>query len=113
MRFITVISSAMLVVTASWALAADNNWRAIPLSENGKVASAWQQIGHGKFVVEEDTIRTEPSEKGLGVLVYTKEKLGNCELRVVYRLKTPRSNSGVHIRMDDGVLNWIGKDSIA
>ncbi|MBW8885784.1 MAG: DUF1080 domain-containing protein, partial [Planctomycetia bacterium] len=45
--------------------------------------------------------------------VYTKEKFGNCQIRIVYRPQTARSNAGVHIRMDDGILNWIGKDSIA
>src|SRR5205814_2925718 len=81
--------------------------------QNGQVAPDWQQAGWGKFVVEGDTIRTEPSEKGLGVLVYMKERLGNCQIRIVYRPKDARSNSGVHIRVDDGILKWIGRDSIA
>src|SRR4051794_12342585 len=97
--------------TSSTTAAAD--WRALPLIQNGHVAPAWQQVGWGKFVVEGDAIRTEPDEKGLGVLVYTKEPLGNCQIRIVYRPKDARSNSGVHIRMDDGILKWIGKESIA
>ena len=98
---------------AAVAAAADQPWRNLPLIENGNVAAAWKQAGWGKMVVEGDAIRTEPSEKGLGLLVYTEEKLGNCQIRIVYRPQTPRSNAGVHIRMDDGILNWVGKDSIA
>ncbi len=93
--------------------AADEPWRILPLIEDGKVAAAWQQAGWGKMVVEGEAIRTEPSEKGLGLLVYTKEKLGNCQIRVVYRPQNGRCNAGVHIRMDEGILKWVGRDSIA
>jgi hypothetical protein len=93
--------------------AADAPWRNLPLIENGKVAADWQQAGWGKMVVEDDAIRTEPDERGLGLLVYTKEKLGNCQIRIVYRPQNLRSNAGVHIRMDDGILKWVGRDSIA
>jgi hypothetical protein len=92
-------------------IAAD--WRPLPLIENGQVAPDWKHVGWGRMVVEGDAIRTEPDERGLGVLVYTKEKLGNCEIRIVYRPQDARDNAGVHIRMDDGILNWVGKDSIA
>src|SRR5437868_493696 len=71
-----------LVVAASSSGAADAPWRSLALVQNGQLASDWQQAGWGKFVVEGEAIRTEPSEKGLGVLVYTKEKLGNCQIRI-------------------------------
>jgi hypothetical protein len=93
--------------------AADDAWRALTLIQDGKVAAEWQQAGWGKMVVEGDAIRTEPSEKGLGLAVYTKEKLGNCQIRVVYRPKNERCNAGVHIRMDDGILKWVGRESTA
>jgi hypothetical protein len=104
----------MSVLTAAFTsglVAAD--WRPLPLIQNGQIAPEWQHVGWGKFVVEGDIIRTEPEERGLGLLVYTKERLGNCEIRIVYRPKDARANAGVHIRMDDGILKWIGKDSIA
>jgi hypothetical protein len=102
-----------VALTVNSAFAAEGTWRSLLLIENGKVAPDWQQAGWGKFVIEGETIRTEPDEKGLGLLVYTKERLGNCQIRIVYRPKDARSNSGVHIRMDDGILKWIGRDSIA
>src|SRR5262249_805608 len=109
MQFATFVVGALVASIA----AADEPWRKIPLIANGQVVPEWQQAGWGKFVVEGDAIRTEPDEKGLGLLVYSKERLGNCQIRIVYRTKDARSNSGVHIRMDEGILKWLGRDSIA
>src|SRR5262245_9166938 len=99
------------LVLASISPAAD--WRELPLIKDGRVAPEWQHAGWGQMVVEGDAIKTDPSEKGLGLLVYTKEKFGNCQIKIVYRPQDNRDNAGVHIRMDDGILNWVGKDSIA
>jgi Domain of Unknown Function (DUF1080) len=110
-RQVCIVVTLLCLFAVSSATAAD--WRSLPLIKDGQVAPEWKHAGWGKMVVEGDAIRTEPSEKGLGLLVYTKEKLGNCQIRIVYRPQHPRSNAGVHIRMDDGILNWVGKDSIA
>jgi hypothetical protein len=48
------------------------------------------------MVVENGLIRTEG---GMGLLWYTREKLGNCTIRVVYKTTGARSNSGVFIRI--------------
>ena len=96
---------------SSSSLAAD--WRTLPLIKDGKVAPEWQHAGWGQMIVEGDAIKTDPSEKGLGLLVYTKEKFGNCQIKIVYHPQDNRDNAGVHIRMDDGILKWVGKDSIA
>src|SRR6185312_6268995 len=102
---------ALLLASPTIAAAAD--WRSLPLIQSGQVAPEWQQAGWGKFVVEGDAIRTGPDVRGLGVLVYTKERRGGCQIRIVYRPQDARDNAGVHIRMDDGILKWLGKDSIA
>jgi hypothetical protein len=107
LQFLAVISC---FITAPL-LAAD--WRDLPLIKDGKVAPEWQHAGWGQMVVEDGAVRTDPSERGLGVWVYTKEKFGNCQLRIVYRPQDASDNAGVHIRMDDGILKWLGKDSIA
>jgi hypothetical protein len=103
--------TCFLVLTGS--INAEDNWRPLPLVENGKVAAAWKHVGFGKLVVDGDAVRTECDERGLGLAVWTKEKLGNCQIRVVFRTKDARSNAGVIVRLDDGVLDWIGKDSPA
>jgi Domain of Unknown Function (DUF1080) len=79
-------------------------WRSLPLIKDGKVHPDWAQIGYGGFAVEDDTLRTEPDERGLGLLLYRKEKFGNCEIRVVFKAKDAKSNSGVFVRIDDGIL---------
>jgi hypothetical protein len=45
----------------------------------------------------------------MGLLVYTREKFGDCQIRVVYRGNKPEANSGVFIRIDDGILSRIGE----
>ncbi|HKQ39375.1 MAG TPA: DUF1080 domain-containing protein [Verrucomicrobiae bacterium] len=88
---------------------AEKDWRALPLIQNGKVHPNWGHTGWGEFVVEGDTLRTECDPRGLGLLVYKKEKFGNCQIRVVFKTKDERSNSGVYVRIADGILKEIGK----
>src|SRR6266550_199921 len=57
-------------------------WRALPLITDGKVDPNWVHVGWGGFVVDDGVLRTEPAAKGLGLLVYKKERLGNCQIRV-------------------------------
>jgi hypothetical protein len=79
-----------------WTAGADaDGWR--PLF-NGKDLDGWQHVGPGRMIVQEDgTIRTEG---GMGLLWYTKEALGDCEIRIVYKTTARNSNSGVFIRID-------------
>ncbi|HET8549476.1 MAG TPA: DUF1080 domain-containing protein [Bryobacteraceae bacterium] len=65
---------------------------------NGEDLSGWQHIGYGRFIVEDGVLKTEGVDRTLGLLYY-KEKVGNCVLRVVYREVGERSNSGVYIRI--------------
>jgi hypothetical protein len=86
-------------------------WRSLPLIADGQVDAAWAMVGWGEFVVDGDTLRTQPDERGMGVLLYQKEKFGDCELRIIYRCEKPKSNSGVYVRIDDGILQRIGEKS--
>ncbi len=92
---------------------AEDAWRSLPLIESGQVAADWKHVGFGKLVVDGHAVRTECDERGLGLAVWTKEKLGNCQIRVIFRTKDARANAGVIVRLDDGVLDWVGKDSPA
>lgn len=93
---------------------ADAGWQRIPLVKDGKIADDWVHIGWGGFeVIDKDQIRTAPDPRMLGLLVYKGKKLGDCQLRVVFKPEKPSSNSGVYIRIDDGVLNEVGKTPIA
>jgi hypothetical protein len=84
---------------------APGGWRALPLIKDGKVDPAWAHVGYGGWTVEDGAIRTDSDERGLGLLVYRPEKFGNCQIRVHFKTKDARSNSGVYIRIDDGILS--------
>ncbi|WP_425617324.1 DUF1080 domain-containing protein [Anatilimnocola sp. NA78] len=89
------------VVTAQ---EAKDGWRSLPLTKNGKVDSNWVQVGYGQYVVDGKTIRSDCDERGLGLLLYRAEKFGDCQLRVVYKSKDAKSNAGLFVRVDDGIL---------
>jgi hypothetical protein len=88
-------------------------WRALPLITNGKIDPSWVHLSWGGFVVDDGTLRTAPDSKGLGLLVYSKERFGNCQIRVVFKPKEAKSNSGVYVRIDDGVLEQVNHPGAA
>jgi 3-keto-disaccharide hydrolase len=65
---------------------------------NGKNLEGWEHVGPGKIVVEDGVLKTEG---GMGLLWYTKEKISNAVVRVVFRVPDPAKggNSGVFIRI--------------
>ncbi len=71
------------------------SWRSL---FDGRSLDGWEHVGPGKFVIENGLLRTEG---GMGLLWYTREKLGDCVIRVLYKTGTPRSNSGIYIRIAD------------
>ena len=79
-------------------------WRKLALINDGKVDPSWAHVGYGKFVVDDGGLRTEPDERGLGLLVHQKERFGDCQIRVVFKTSDARSNAGVYVRIDDGIL---------
>jgi hypothetical protein len=100
--------SLLAFLSVSNLRAAEPQWRPLPLISSGKVDSNWVHTGYGGFSVEDGTLRTDCDPRGLGLLVYKKERLGNCQVRVVFRAKEAKSNSGVYIRIADGILDQVG-----
>ena len=88
-------------------------WRPLPLVTDGKVDSNWVHVGWGGFVVDDGALRTDCDPKGLGLLVYKKERLGNCQIRVVFKPKETKSNSGVYVRIADGILEQVNQPGAA
>lgn len=83
-------------------------WRAIPLVRDGAVAPGWKHLWGGRFSVTEDgSLRTDCDDRGMGLLIYTKEKFGDCQIRVVYRTEDAKSNAGVYVRIDEGVWDHV------
>jgi hypothetical protein len=65
---------------------------------NGKDLEGWKMTGPGQFVVEDGLLKTEG---GMGLLYFTRQKLGNCRVRVVFKTASQHANSGVVIRLPD------------
>src|SRR5262245_25195305 len=63
---------------------------------DGKDLTGWKHVGPGEHFVEDGLIK---SRGGMGLLYWTGGKLGNCTIRVVYRMRDHNSNSGVFIRI--------------
>jgi len=63
---------------------------------NGKDAAGWQQVGPGKFEIENGFLK---STGGMGMLMFAGEKFQNVVLRVVYKVRDNDANSGVFIRL--------------
>jgi hypothetical protein len=65
---------------------------------NGKDLTGWKMTGPGQFVIEDGLMKTEG---GMGLLYFTKEKFGNCVVRVVFKTVGDHANSGVIIRLPE------------
>jgi len=89
----------------------ESPWRPLPLIKDDRIDPDWVQVGWGSFVIDEGSLRTECDPKGMGLLLWRKEKFGDCQIRVVYRCKEPRSNSGVFVRIDEGILQRLDEKS--
>jgi hypothetical protein len=65
---------------------------------DGKSLDGWEHVGPGRMVIEGGAIKTVG---GMGLLWYTREPLGDCRIRVVYKTTSKASNSGVFVRIAD------------
>ena len=63
---------------------------------DGKDLNGWKHVGPGDMTVENGLIQTHG---GMGLLYWTGSKLGNCVLRVVYKMRDQNDNSGVFVRI--------------
>lgn len=65
---------------------------------NGKDLEGWEQAGPGQFVVRDGMLKTEG---GMGILWYTREKISHATIRLVFKLTSKESDSGVFIRIPE------------
>jgi hypothetical protein len=63
---------------------------------NGKNLDGWKHVGKGGMAVSDGLIQTHG---GMGLLYWTESKLGDCVIRVVYRMRDTNDNSGVFVRI--------------
>ncbi|HVT92905.1 MAG TPA: DUF1080 domain-containing protein [Bryobacteraceae bacterium] len=83
----------LLCALACGSGSAADNWKQL---FNGKNLDGWKHVGPGGDTVENGLIRTHG---GMGLLYWTGGKIGNCKLRVVYKMRDHNDNSGVYIRI--------------
>jgi len=63
---------------------------------NGKNLNGWKHVGPGSMTVENGLIHTHG---GMGLLYWADSKLGDCVIRVVYKMRDENDNSGVFVRI--------------
>jgi len=116
-RIILLLTTLCLAGAGRWSLlgaeTAAGPWSALPLVTNGKVDTNWVHLGWGGFVADDGMLRTDCDPRGLGLLVFKKERLGNCQIRVVFKPKEAKSNSGVYVRIGDGILEQVNHPGAA
>jgi hypothetical protein len=69
------------------------NWK--PLF-NGKDLTGWKHVGGGSRFVENGLLS---SKGGMGLLYWTGGKLGNCQIKVVYKMQKFNSNAGIFVKV--------------
>jgi hypothetical protein len=88
---------AVVTVSALFAIAAPKpqgaEWKQL---FNGKDLTGWKHVGPGGMTVEDGLIKTHG---GMGLLYWTAGKLGNCRIKVVFKMRDHNDNSGVFIRI--------------
>ncbi len=63
---------------------------------NGKDLTGWQHVGPGGMTVVDGEIHTHG---GMGLLYWTGGPVGDCVIRVVFRMRDENDNSGVFVRI--------------
>src|ERR1043165_8709191 len=94
MRFrsacLMVITSMMMLPLAQ---AQSGEWKQL---FDGKDLVGWKHVGPGEMTVEDGLIQTHG---GMGLLYWAGGKLGDCVIRVVFKMRDHNANSGVFIRI--------------
>jgi len=102
-QFWNRISTSVLLCALAWAACScrsmhasvKRGWR--PLF-NGSSTNGWQMTGPGAFQLENSELVTHG---GMGLLWYTREKFGDCRIRVMFQPTSSHDNSGVFIRIPE------------
>ncbi len=63
---------------------------------NGKDLTGWKHVGPGHMTVEDGLIHTHG---GMGLLYWSAGTVGNCVIRLVFKMRDKNDNSGVFIRI--------------
>ena len=89
----TRLCSLLLIACGLGSAATSDNWISL---FNGKDLQGWKHVGPGQMVVEDGLIRTAG---GMGLLYWAGGPIGNCTIRVVFKMRDHNDNSGVYVRI--------------
>jgi Domain of Unknown Function (DUF1080) len=81
------------VLMATLSRAQSGDWKQL---FDGKDLTGWKHVGPGEMTVENGLIQTHG---GMGLLYWTGGKLGDCVIRVVFKMRDKNDNSGVFVRI--------------
>jgi len=87
-RFLALLIALLSLMTA-FVHAQSGEWKQL---FDGKDLVGWKHVGPGEMTVEDGLIRTHG---GMGLLYWTGGKVGNCVIRVVFKMRDHNDNSGV------------------
>lgn len=87
--------AAAMMLAASCRTRTAGEWKPI---FNGRSTEGWQMAGPGEFRLEAGELVTHG---GMGLFWYSREKLGDCRIRVMFKPTAPDDNSGVFIRIPE------------
>lgn len=90
---LTAFFMLFAMYTKAQVKAEESKWKQL---FNGKNLTGWKHVGGGSRYVEDGLLA---SKGGMGLLYWTGGKLGNCVIRVVYKMQKFNSNAGVFIRV--------------
>jgi hypothetical protein len=90
---VTAVLILLAALSVTPAVAQSSDWKQL---FNGKDLIGWKHVGPGSMTVEDGLIRTHG---GMGLLYWIGGKLGDCAIRVVYKMRDHNDNSGVFIRI--------------
>ena len=79
--------------TAGPRAGAGRGWRAL---FDGRGTNGWEMVGPGELRLENGELVTYG---GMGMLWYSREKFGHCQIKVVFKMTSDHDNSGVFIRI--------------
>ncbi|HSS95622.1 MAG TPA: DUF1080 domain-containing protein [Terriglobales bacterium] len=82
-----------LITLSAIAQAQTSEWKQL---FNGKDLVGWKHVGPGEMTVQDGIIKTSG---GMGLLYWAGGQLGDCTIRVVYRMEHENDNSGVYVRI--------------
>lgn len=89
----TSLICLLLVALTGAGRAQSDEWKQL---FDGKNLTGWKHVGPGEMAVEDGLMHTKG---GMGLLYWTGGKLGDCVIRLVFKMEHQNDNSGVYIRI--------------